>query len=527
VLCGDVVVFDVDVLNGELADRIVALIEGKLGTTPLVRIGRAPKIALVYRPEDKFRKIETAELFFPDGSKAQVELLAEGEQFVADGIHPDTGEPYHWTDGTPADVPLDMLPVVSEEQGRAIIAEAEQILRAAGAREKEKPATPARHKLNGAAGGFFSQVNTAALTDIAAWAVALFPKAKFESGTGAWRVSSKDLDRELQEDISIHPDGIRDFGEEEKLSAIDLVMRHGDAESAVEAALWLCERLSVEPESLGFRAKIGLEDFYAYMPEHQYIFAPTREMWPAASVNSRLSAMPKLGADGNQAVDGKGKPLFIAPSVWLDRNRPVEQMTWCPGQPLVIDDKLVSDGGWIDRRGVRTFNLYREPIIEPGDPAAAQRWLDLVSKVFPDDADHIISWLAQRVQRPEQKINHALVLGGNPGIGKDTILEPVKLAVGPWNFSEPAPQQVMGRFNGFLKSVIMRINEARDLGEFDRFKFYDHTKAYIAAPPDVLRVDEKYLREHAVFNVCGVIITTNHKTDGIYLPRDDRRHYVA
>jgi hypothetical protein len=30
-----------------------------------------------------------------------------------------------------------------------------------------------------------------------------------------------------------------------------------------------------------------------------------------------------------------------------------------------------------------------------------------------------------------------------------------------------------------------------------------------------------------VSNCCGVIITTNHKTDGIYLPADDRRHYVA
>ncbi len=29
------------------------------------------------------------------------------------------------------------------------------------------------------------------------------------------------------------------------------------------------------------------------------------------------------------------------------------------------------------------------------------------------------------------------------------------------------------------------------------------------------------------FNVCGVIITTNHKTNGIYLPADDRRHFVA
>jgi hypothetical protein len=86
---------------------------------------------------------------------------------------------------------------------------------------------------------------------------------------------------------------------------------------------------------------------------------------------------------------------------------------------------------------------------------------------------------------------------------------------------------LLGRFNGFLKSVILRVNEARDLGEINRYSFYDHLKAYTAAPPDVLRVDEKNLREYSVLNCCGVIITTNHKTDGIFLPADDRRHYVA
>ena len=59
------------------------------------------------------------------------------------------------------------------------------------------------------------------------------------------------------------------------------------------------------------------------------------------------------------------------------------------------------------------------------------------------------------------------------------------------------------------------------------YAFYDHLKVYTAAPPDVLRVDEKNLREYVVFNVCGVVITTNHRTDGLYLPADDRRHYVA
>ena len=87
--------------------------------------------------------------------------------------------------------------------------------------------------------------------------------------------------------------------------------------------------------------------------------------------------------------------------------------------------------------------------------------------------------------------------------------------MGP-GISKSVSVQVLGRFNGFLKAVILRISEARDLGEFDRFKFYDHMKAYTASPPDTLRIDEKHLREYAILNVCGIIVTTNHKTDGIF-----------
>ena len=75
--------------------------------------------------------------------------------------------------------------------------------------------------------------------------------------------------------------------------------------------------------------------------------------------------------------------------------------------------------------------------------------------------------------------------------------------------------------------MILRVSEARDLGDVNRFAFYEHLKPFTAAPPDVLRVDEKHLREHSIFNVVGVILTTNYKTSGIYLPADDRRHFVA
>jgi hypothetical protein len=272
---------------------------------------------------------------------------------------------------------------------------------------------------------------------------------------------------------------------------------------------------------------VVLEAFRAYKPKHNYIYTPTGEAWPAGSVNASIPPVKRVASDGSPVLNTKGQQVHIVASEWLDRNQSVEQITWAPGLPELIEDRHISEGGWIRRNGVTCLNLYRPPNIKPGDPSKAGPWLDHLHRIYPDDADHFIKWFGHRVQRPEEKPNHALVLGGLQGIGKDTALEPVKDAVGPWNFYEVSPKQLMGRFNGFLKSVILRVSEARDLGEFDRFDLYDHLKAYTAAPPDVLRVDEKNLREHSVVNVCGIIITTNHKTDGVYLPADDRRHYVA
>lgn len=265
------------------------------------------------------------------------------------------------------------------------------------------------------------------------------------------------------------------------------------------------------------RQDIKITDFYAHMPDHRYVYVPTRELWPAASVDGQVTDWP--------ISPETGKPM--RPSAYLDAERAVVQMTWCPGEPMVVAGRVVSNGGWIKQVGAQVFNLYREPPVQVGDPAAAGPWLDHLRRVYPDDARHIERWLAHRVQRPGEKINHALVLGGEQGIGKDTLLEPVKQAVGHWNWHDISPAQMLGRFNGWAKAVVVRVSEARDLGDVDRFKFYDHSKVYIAAPPDVIRVDEKHLREHAVFNVMGVVITTNHRTGGIYLPPDDRRHFVA
>jgi hypothetical protein len=259
---------------------------------------------------------------------------------------------------------------------------------------------------------------------------------------------------------------------------------------------------------------VSRDDFYAYLPEHKYIFRPTRELWLTEGVNGRLAPV----------VEGAAA---IKPNRWLDLNRPVEQITWAPSEPEILDGKIIQEGGFVDRAGVRAYNLYRAPWVVPGDAHAAGRWRDHLRRLYGDDADDIERWFAHRVQRPGEKINHVLIFGGRQGVGKDTILEPVKRAVGPWNWKEISPAMVMGRFNGWAKAVVVRVSEVRDLGDVDRYAFYEHCKVYAAAPPDVLTVDEKNLREHSIPNVLGLIMTTNDAVNGLYLPPDDRRHFVV
>jgi hypothetical protein len=272
---------------------------------------------------------------------------------------------------------------------------------------------------------------------------------------------------------------------------------------------------------------VTLNDFYAFMPTHTYVFTPSRELWPAASVNSRVPPVLRLKANGRPMLDEEGDEIYIRANVWLDEHRSVEMMTWAPGLPLKIADRLISEGGWIMRRGVATLNLYRPSLAVSGDAALATPWTDLVRKVYPNDAEEIFDFCSHRKQKPEEKINHGLILGGAPGIGKDTMLEGLKYAVGPWNFKEVSPQDMMEAYNDYMKSVVLRISEVRDLGEINRFAFYDHMKTILATPPDVMRINAKYIPQHYVLNVTGIIYTTNYKTNGIYLPADDRRTYVA
>jgi hypothetical protein len=268
---------------------------------------------------------------------------------------------------------------------------------------------------------------------------------------------------------------------------------------------------------------IGLEDFYAVPETHQFVYMPTRALWPPVSVDSIL---PKIQMPQRR----NGKHVMLKPSTWLKQFRRVEQITWAPGLPEIIEDRLLTDGGWKERPGAHALNLYMAPDLVHGDAAQAGPWIEHLQLIYPSDAEDITNWCAHRVQHPDIKINFVLVMGGGQGIGKDFLLQALKLTIGAWNFHEISPTDLLSQYTPHVQSVVLRMNEAHDLGDsgrFDRYSLYEREKGYAAAPPDVLPCTDKYIRRYYVPNVLSLVVTTNHKTDGIYLPSDDRRHLVC
>lgn len=142
VVCGNVVAVDIDLMDADAADAVEAVFRRVLGETPLRRVGRAPKRLLVYATDKPFTKM----------SVGPIELLCQGQQFVAHAVHPDTGLPYGWLGLTPSEVLVADLPVVTQELASVALAEAVEVL-PPELRVKARAAAEARPARSAEAGG--------------------------------------------------------------------------------------------------------------------------------------------------------------------------------------------------------------------------------------------------------------------------------------------------------------------------------------------------------------------------------------
>ena len=223
------------------------------------------------------------------------------------------------------------------------------------------------------------------------------------------------------------------------------------------------------------------------------------------------------------SIHGVKKPKIEA-ATCFDENRQkkgariLKGVTYAAGESILCArDGIVYGNRWRDAR----------PVPVPGN---IQPWLAHVEHMIPDAKEraHVLDVMAFKVQHPNRKINHAVLHGGNPGSGKDTLWAPFFYAVGGEslkNVSLVRNEEIASQWGYALEAEIMVVNELRQSEAKDRRSLENTLKPLIAAPPEFLSVNRKGLAPYDLVNRLQVIAFSNERV-AINLPSDDRRWFV-
>lgn len=418
----------------------------------------------------------------------------------------------------------------------------------------------------------FKHVNDAALQHLGAWVHELFPKAKPAASTGGYRVTSKDLGRGLEEDLSITPDGIMDFGEEQGYTAIDLVMRYSAASTPKDALHWLAGRIGVtlskrplrlvgpqadplgadgmpEPppppyegdaESGGSHAGAGDGGNGA---DGKVVSLRTRQRGPrkkppaldegAGGVSARLLEHFALIYGTDQVWDGERRATMLVKNLRLLFGAPLTN-AWLahPGRRLLYPDQMVFEpGADLPEGHVNLFNGFpTEPVV--CDERAVKPMLDLarhlcsLSAPTPEGVDEVMHqvmcWLALPLQRPGTKMRFSLVFHGPQGTGKNLFFDAYRAIYGQYG-RMVGQSELEDKFNGYLSAKLFIVaNEVFTRQEL----FHGKNKLKAVITDEQLPIRGMHQEVRWETNHCNLAFLSNELMP-VALERDDRRHLVV
>jgi len=218
-----------------------------------------------------------------------------------------------------------------------------------------------------------------------------------------------------------------------------------------------------------------------------------------------------------------GKNPKIEASVYFDEHREEEgahmlvSVTYAAGEPT-----FALRGG--ELYGNRWRNARPATVVGDATP-----WLAHVKKLIPIEfeREHLLDVLAHKVQFPAHKINHAVLLGGLPGCGKDTLFAPFIWAIGGPELINCKPiksEELMSQWGYSLEREVMFIQELRQNDAKDRRALENYLKPVIAAPPEYLSVNRKGLHPYDILNRVLLVAQSNERA-AISLPTEDRRWF--
>jgi len=495
-----------------------------------------------------------------------VEVYCGGRYFTCTGDR--------W-DGTPADVQpikpyaLGYLQLMVQQAKDAAKAARRPAAATAGPVVAAAPPAAAGAEQRG---NDFERVNDAALAQLSAWVPQALPGA--HDWGGGYRVTSKALGRDLQEDLQLLPAGIMDFGEEQGMSPIDVVCKWVAGCAAPKDALhWLAQRLGISlvrpARALRVVHSAGQP---ASQPSTEPDIGPDPPPPPPHDEEGPADDGPKPprrrrgggAAGGGAHAEGGGggavdallkdfalvygtdqvwdgtrrmcmavknlRLLFGAPYVnlWLSH----------PGRQVLLPEQIKFEPGVeLEPPCVNLFDgLPTQPV--PCTESEVEPILDLLhhltslcyvrgpqGQLLPAGQqvfDQVIKWCALIVQRPGAKSRFAMVFHGPQGTGKNLFWDTFRKILGKYG-KMVGQTELEDRFNGYMSGKLLLIgNEVVTRQEL----WHNKNKLKWVITEDEIPIRGMHQEVRWESNHANIVFLSN-ELQPVALERDDRRHLVV
>jgi len=495
VLCRNTVAIDIDCHNKDINYKLLKWIDENIGRS-LTRVGQAPKCILPFRVEGSFSKLRSDEYEDEVGCKHAVECLADGQQFVAYGIHPGTNEPYKWVRGKSlADVSHSDLPVINKSQAESFIRYFEEL---AGQQNGWQLARR---------GSDFSAAD--------------FDPDDLSMCRPRLDISTKDVRQLL---MSVEPDCHHDdwvrvgmalhhqydgadegwqlwdewSSEGSKYQDGECYRRYQTFDSSSKTPVTLASVKAMEKEAVSHVIKE--EQLPKMLREWAFVHVEGSARVMREDLNKDNLVLYKLDDLKKEhmncrVLSGDEKPKLVnLVDMWLEHP---DRRTYAAGLTFAPDMQVL-----------QRYNLWRGWSYEArqGDVSP---WIDFVTNVIADGnatyANYIIAWSAQMIQKPMTKVGVGLVLRGRKGTGKTKFGEMLGGLVAAHHKIVSRAEHVTGNFNRHLEdTLLLQADEA----------YWAYAKSSDGALKDLLtndriQIERKGVDSYTAQNYTRILFTSN------------------
>ncbi|MCK5613457.1 PriCT-2 domain-containing protein, partial [Candidatus Pacearchaeota archaeon] len=506
------------------------------------RVGQPPKLLMIYRADEPFTKVTSSMYVDPQGRNCRVEILGDGQQFVAFAEHPDTKQPYTWKNKIPlSEVDPQKLPVITQKQAVSLVEYFESLVpktwtRKSSTKEtqtKENTASGAENddvlqnmepKSNISEERLKEELAKLSSADYEEWkevGMALYHQYDgSEVGFKIWDEWSKTSGGDYETDKKNPNHPLR------KWKSFEMDLSRGKAVT-VKTILWKAQKaggsLNVLDQFLQryvYVANTGRGAFVHDLqrPPHQepIVFASFREY--EADKEEEVEVPNPTIKEPHRTV------IKRVPTVnrWLKHSEKIK-VVGTKYLPTRQGERLITDNFndlWINEFYMPEFPLTKKTD-QLGVFAAHMKYLFHV----PMERDWFIGWLAFNIQHPEQRIKTLpLHIALEHGTGRGWVVNLLDILLGDHNVKRTKIDELYNAkggatYNEFLdRSLVCAIEEVRE-GAM-KYTVSEHIRDILIE--DKLNLNVKFGKKGTQRVYTNFFFMSNHP-DALVLKPKDRR----